>query len=136
MEQIDYNILFRWFVGLSMDDPVWDASVFAKNRERLMQVDVARRFMAALLNLPQVKGLLSSEHFSVDGTLIDAWASMKSFVPKDGSGEPPTADATASATSAVRSARTRPTRPPPIPMRSCSARVTANPAACASWATP
>ena len=90
MEQINYNILFRWFVGLSMDAPVWDASVFSKNRERLMQADVAQRFMGKLLNLPQVKGLLSSEHFSVDGTLIEAWASMKSFVPKDGSGEPPT----------------------------------------------
>ncbi len=90
MEQINYNILFRWFVGLSMDDRVWDASVFSKNRERLMQADVAKSFMNRLLNLPQVKELLSSEHFSVDGTLIDAWASMKSFVPKDGSGEPPT----------------------------------------------
>jgi len=89
MEQIDYNILFRWFVGLSMDDRVWDASSFSKNRERLMQADVARAFMSRLLNLPQVKGLLSSEHFSVDGTLIDAWASMKSFQPHDGSGEPP-----------------------------------------------
>jgi transposase len=89
MEQIDYNMLFRWFVGLSMDDKVWDASVYSKNRERLMQADVARAFMSRLLNLPQVKGLLSSEHFSVDGTLIAAWASMKSFQPKDGSGEPP-----------------------------------------------
>jgi transposase len=89
MEQINYNILFRWFVGLSMDDRVWDASTFSKNRERLMQADVARSFMSRLLSLPEVKGLLSSEHFSVDGTLIDAWASMKSFVPKDGSGEPP-----------------------------------------------
>jgi transposase len=89
MEQIDYNLLFRWFVGLSMDDQVWDASTFSKNRERLMQADVARAFMGKLLNLPEVRGLLSSEHFSVDGTLIDAWASMKSFVPKDGSGEPP-----------------------------------------------
>ena len=89
MEQINYNILFRWFVGLSMDDGVWDASTFSKNRERLMQADVAKSFMSRLLNLPDVKGLLSSEHFSVDGTLIDAWASMKSFVPKDGSGEPP-----------------------------------------------
>jgi len=91
MEQINYNILFRWFVGLSMDDVVWDASSFSKNRARLMQADVGRAFMGQLLNLPQVKGLLSSEHFSVDGTLIDAWASMKSFQPKDGSGEPPSA---------------------------------------------
>jgi len=91
MEQINYNILFRWFVGISLETPVWDASTFSKNRERLMQADVAKSFMSRLLNLPQVEGLLSSEHFSVDGTLIDAWASMKSFVPRDGSGEPPTA---------------------------------------------
>jgi len=91
MEQINYNMLYRWFIGLSADAAVWDASSFSKNRERLMEADVARRFMVTLLNLPQVKGLLSSEHFSVDGTLVDAWASMKSFVPKDGSGEPPAA---------------------------------------------
>jgi transposase len=89
MEQIDYNLLFRWFVGLSIDDLVWDASVFSKNRDRLLEADVAREFLATLLSLPKVKRLLSSEHFSVDGTLIEAWASMKSFRPKDGSGEPP-----------------------------------------------
>jgi transposase len=89
MEPINYNILFRWLVGLSMDDQVWDASTFCKNRERLMQADVAKSFMVKLLSLPDVKGPLSSEHFSVDGTLINARASMKSFVPKDGSGEPP-----------------------------------------------
>jgi len=89
MEQIDYNLLFRWFVGLSMDDGVWDASVFSKNRDRLIEADVAREFLATLTGLPKVKRLLSSDHFSVDGTLIDAWASMKSFRPKDGSGAPP-----------------------------------------------
>jgi transposase len=89
MEQIDYNLLFRWFVGLSIDDAVWDASVFSKNRDRLLEADVAREFLATLLALPRVKRLLSSEHFSVDGTLLEAWASMKSFRPKDGSGEPP-----------------------------------------------
>ena len=88
MEQLDYNLLFRWFVGLSMDDAVWDATVFCKNRDRLLDGDIAVKFFASVLNLPQVKGLLSSEHFSVDGTLIEAWASMKSFVPKDGE-EPP-----------------------------------------------
>jgi len=90
MEQLDYNLLFRWFVGLSMDDQVWDATVFCKNRDRLLNGDIAAKFFAGVLNLPQVKGLLSSEHFSVDGTLIEAWASMKSFVPKDG--EDPPAD--------------------------------------------
>jgi transposase len=88
MEQLDYNLLFRWFVGLSMDDLVWDATTFCKNRDRLLNGDIAAKFFAGVLNLPQVKGLLSSEHFSVDGTLIEAWASMKSFVPKDGSDPP------------------------------------------------
>lgn len=91
MEQLDYNLLFRWFVGLSADDPVWDATVFCKNRDRLLNGDIARKFMTSVLNLPQVRQLLSSEHFSVDGTLIEAWASMKSFVPKDGSDQPPSA---------------------------------------------
>jgi transposase len=84
MEQLDYNLLFRWFVGLSADDPVWDATVFCKNRDRLLEGDIAAKFFASVLNLPQVRSLLSSEHFSVDGTLIEAWASMKSFVPKEG----------------------------------------------------
>jgi transposase len=89
MEQLTYNMMFRWFVGLSMDAAVWDVTVFTKNRERLLRGDIARAFLAAILVDPQVKPLLSDEHFSVDGTLIDAWASMKSFQPKDGSGEPP-----------------------------------------------
>ena len=89
MEQLDYNLLFRWFVGLSADDSVWDATVFCKNRDRLLDGDIAAKFFTSVLNLPQVSKLLSSEHFSVDGTLIEAWASMKSFVPKDGDGKPP-----------------------------------------------
>ena len=88
MEQLDYNLLFRWFVGLAADDPVWDATVFCKNRDRLLDGDIARKFMTSLLNLPQIRRLLSSEHFSVDGTLIEAWASMKSFVPKDDRNSP------------------------------------------------
>jgi len=88
MEQLDYNLLFRWFVGLSMDDPVWDATVFCKNRDRLLDGDIAAKFFVTVLNLPQVLRLLSGEHFSVDGTLIEAWASMKSFVPKDGDDPP------------------------------------------------
>lgn len=84
MEQLDYNLLFRWFVGLATDDPVWDATVFCKNRDRLLGGDIAARFFASVLNLSQIRSLLSSEHFSVDGTLIEAWASMKSFVPKAG----------------------------------------------------
>src|SRR2546422_5133948 len=85
MEQLDYNLLFRWFVGLSPDDPVWDATTFTKNRDRLQRGDVFRKFMERLLNHPKVKPLLSDEHFSVDGTLIEAWPSHKSFQPKDGS---------------------------------------------------
>jgi transposase len=89
MEQLTYNMMFRWFVGLSMDAPVWDVTVFTKNRDRLLEGDIAAAFLQALLADPQVKPLLSDDHFSVDGTLIEAWASMKSFRPKDGSGEPP-----------------------------------------------
>lgn len=89
MQQITYNMLFRWFIGLSMDAPVWDVTVFTKNRDRLLAGDTAQAFFAALLADPRVKPLLSSEHFTVDGTLLEAWASMKSFRPKDGSGEPP-----------------------------------------------
>ena len=90
MEQLDYNLLFRWFVGLGVDDPVWDVTVFTKNRDRLLEGEIAAKFLGAVLAQPKVKALLSDEHFSVDGTLIQAWASMKSFRPKDGSGEPPT----------------------------------------------
>ena len=87
MEQLDYNLLYRWFVGLSPDDPVWDPTTFTKNRERLQNGEVFTKFMTRLLNHPQVKPLLSDEHFSVDGTLIEAWASQKSFRPRDGSGD-------------------------------------------------
>ena len=89
MEQLDYNLLFRWFVGLSLDDAIWDETVFTKNRERLIEGDIANKFMAAVLGQEAVRALLSDDHFSVDGTLIEAWASLKSFRPKDGSGEPP-----------------------------------------------
>lgn len=89
MERLDFDLLFRWFVGLGIDDPVWDHSVFSKNRDRLLATKIARDFLAALLAEPKVKRLLSHEHFSVDGTLLKAWASMKSFRPKDGSGDPP-----------------------------------------------
>jgi transposase len=83
MEQMDYNLLFRWFVGLGIDDPVWVPTVFTKNRDRLLTADMSRKVMAAILAHPSVKPLLSDEHFSVDGTLVKAWASMKSFQPKD-----------------------------------------------------
>src|SRR5579863_6917503 len=84
MEQMNYNLLFRWFVGLEMDEPVWNHAVFSKNRERLLNHEVAREFFARVLE--QAKPHLSDEHFSVDGTLIEAWASQKSFQKKDGGG--------------------------------------------------
>jgi len=83
MEQIDYNLLFRWFVGLSMDDEVWVPTVFTKNRDRLLQAEIVHKLFAEVLGQARRKGLTSSEHFSVDGTLIEAWASMKSFRRKD-----------------------------------------------------
>jgi len=85
MEQLNYNLLYRWFVGLSPDDPVWDPTTFTKNRERLQAGEVFEKFMTRLLNHAQVKPLLSDQHFSVDGTLIEAWASQRSFRPKNGS---------------------------------------------------
>ena len=88
MERLDTDLLFRWFVGLGIDDPAFDHSSFSKNRDRLLAGEIAAKFLAAVLARPRVKRLLSSDHFSVDGTLIEAWASMKSFRPKDG-GEPP-----------------------------------------------
>jgi len=89
MERLEYDLLFRWFVGLGIDDAVWDHSTFSKNRDRLLEGDIAAKFLAAVLAQPRVKKLLSSDHFSVDGTLIEAWASTKSFKPRDGSDEPP-----------------------------------------------
>ena len=83
MEQLDYNLLFRWFVGLSMDDKVWDHSVFSKNQERFLDSDLAAAFFARILKQAAAAGLLSDEHFTVDGTLIEVWASLKSFRPKD-----------------------------------------------------
>ncbi len=92
MERLEYDLLFRWFVGIGVDDPAWDHSVFSKNRDRLLAGDIAAKFLAAVLAHPRVKRLLSSDHFSVDGTLIEAWASMKSVKAKDGSGNPPPED--------------------------------------------
>lgn len=92
MEQLDYNILFRWFVGLSMDDRVWVATVFTKNRDRLLEGDIATAFLGEVVGLARQKGLLSDEHFTVDGTLIEAWASLKSFKKKDLPPKPPSDD--------------------------------------------
>src|ERR1700719_2068605 len=89
VERLEYDLLFRWFVGIGVDDAAWDHSVFSKNRERLLEGDIATKFLSAVLARPKVKKLLSTDHFSVDGTLIEAWAAMKSVKPKDGSGEDP-----------------------------------------------
>ena len=89
MEEIDYSMLFRWFVGMNLDEPVWDATVFTKNRNRLLEGDVAREFLSEVVKQAQAKGLTSDEHFTVDGTLIEAWASLKSFQPKGQKREPP-----------------------------------------------
>ncbi len=89
MERLDFDLLFRWFVGLGIDDPVWDHSTFSKNRDRLLAGDVAAEFLVSLLERPKVRRLLSSEHFSVDGSLIQAWASLKSFRPKEDDDAPP-----------------------------------------------
>jgi transposase len=92
MEQLEYNLLFRWFVGLNMDEPVWVATVFSKNRDRLLTGDIAEKFFAEVLALGRAGDLLSDEHFSVDGTLIEAWASQKSFQRKDQNPTPPPED--------------------------------------------
>ncbi|SEJ91518.1 Transposase domain [Sphingobium sp. AP50] len=84
MERLEFDLLFRWFVGLDVDEPVWDHSTFSKNRDRQLAGEIAAKFLTAILDHPRVRRLLSSDHFSVDGTLIEAWASMKSFRPHDG----------------------------------------------------
>ena len=114
VERLEFDMLFRWFVGLTIDEKVFDASTFSKNRDRLLTHEIAQGFLASLLGLPEVKRLLSAEHFSVDGTLLKAWASMKSFRPKNASAKARGAarasrrwGATARSTSARPSDRTR-----------------------------
>ena len=89
MEEIDYSVLFRWFVGMNLDEPVWDVTVFTKNRDRLLDGDVAREFLCEVVEQARAKNLTSDEHFTVDGTLIEAWASLKSFQRKDKKDQPP-----------------------------------------------
>jgi transposase len=92
MEQLEYNLLFRWFVGLNMDEPVWDVTVFTKNRERLLKADIAKKFFELVLQQAQALDLMSDEHFTVDGTLLEACAGLKSFKRVDGAAEPPPDD--------------------------------------------
>ena len=136
MERLEFDLLFRWFVGLSTDERAWDHSTFSKNRDRLLDGEVAAKFLAAVLNRPRVKRLLSTQHFSADGTLIEAWASLKSFKPKPGegggAGGPPEggtgpaaterAGATRRSTSRASGARTRRIARPPTPRRCSIAR--------------
>src|SRR5215212_8398447 len=89
MEELDYSVLFRWFVGLGMDDPVWDATTFTKNRDRLLAGDIAEAFFQEVVGAARAAGLLSDEHFTVDGTLLEAWASQKSFTRRDTPPTPP-----------------------------------------------
>ena len=111
MEQLDYNLMFRWFVGLGIDDAVWVPTVFSKNRDRLLDADVAAKFMAELLAHKEVRKLLSDEHFSVDGTLIEAWASMKSFQPKPETAPPDKTGGAPPPPPAPPTAETQPTTP-------------------------
>jgi transposase len=92
MEEIDYSLLFRWFVGLNMDEEVWDATTFTKNRDRLLEAEVAKEFLAQVVARARTQGLTSDEHFTVDGTLLEAWAGAKSFQRKDGKTPPPPDD--------------------------------------------
>ena len=92
MEEIDYSVLFRWFVGLNLDDEVWDATTFTKNRDRLLEADVAKEFLAQVVEQARARGLTSDEHFTVDGTLLEAWARLKSFQPKQEKPAPPPDD--------------------------------------------
>jgi transposase len=109
VEQLDYNLLFRWFVGLSTDEAVWDASTFSKNRERFTSAEVGLRLLTEVVRIAKRKGLTSDEHFSVDGTLIAAWASQKSVRRKDGNDDdnPDGVGRNLDATSTVRSGATR-----------------------------
>ena len=137
MEQLDYNLLFRWFVGLAMDAPIWDVTVFTKNRDRFLAGEVAAQFFQAVLGQPEVRALLSDEHFSVDGTLIEAWASMKSFKPKaEAGGEPPrrALGATPSATSMASDGATTRTSRPPIPTPGSTVGGAAKRPSSATWA--
>ena len=137
MERLEFDLLFRWFVGIGVDDAAWDHSTFSKNRDRLLEGDIAAKLLSAVLAQPRVKRLLSTDHFSVDGTLIEAWASMKSFRPKDWLGRDPPDDRTAGGTarriSTARSAPTRRTPRRPIRKRGSIARGRARRPSSASW---
>jgi transposase len=142
MERLEYDLLFRWFVGIGIDDAPWDHSVFSKNRDRLLEGDIAAKFLGAVLAQPRVKKLLSTDHFSVDGTLIEAWASIKSVKPKSpSSGEAAerrqrvAAGAMPKRTSMARNGRTKRMLRPQIPTPGSIARDKARRRSCALWGT-
>ena len=130
VEQMEYNLLFRWFVGLGMNDRVWDASSFTKNRERLLEGEVAQEFFAAVVAAAGKLRLLLDEHFTVDGTLIEAWASEKSYQPKPGPPPPPGKGVRATG---VRCCDRTRMSPGPIRTRGCIARVFAWVFECSIW---
>jgi transposase len=141
MERLEFDLLFRWFVGIGVDDPVWDHSIFSKNRDRLLDGEIAAKFLGAVLAQPRIKRLLSGEHFSVDGTLIEAWASMKSFKPKEppDAGSPPNdgkmaAGAMHRSTFGARSAPTKRIAARPTLTPGCTARGRGWRPSCAIWA--
>ena len=138
MERLEFDLLFRWFVGIGVDDAAWDHSVFSKNRERLLEGDIAAKLLSAVLAHPRVKRLLSTDHFSVDGTLIEAWASMKSFKPKVArTNRPGTGTVgTGRRIFTARSARTTATSRPPIQRRGFIAKGLAKRPSSASWGMP
>ena len=137
IEQLSYNLLFRWFTGLAIDDPVWDVTVFTKNRERLLDGAIAAKFFQAVLSQPQVEALLSDEHFTVDGTLIEAFATSRPSGPRPirALSRRPAAGAMPSATSTASGGATPRTPRPPIPRRGCCARGVARKRSSASGAT-
>ena len=135
MEQLDYNLLFRWFVGMNIDDVVWEVTVFTKNRERLLAGEVAKTLFAEVLAQARSRDLLSTEHFSVDGTLIEAWASHKSFTNArmEVTNSLPMTPVIPRLTSTASSAATTPTNQLPIPRRDWPARARAKRPSSATW---
>lgn len=131
MEEMDYNLLFRWFVGLNADDEVWDATTFTKNRDRLLEADVAKEFLVQVIERARARGLTSDEHFTVDGTLLQAWAGAKSFQAKDKKPGPrQTIPAIPRWTFTARSGRMKPTSPRPIRTHGWRARAQAKNRSC------
>ena len=138
MEQLDYNLLFRWFVGLSMDDRIWDPTVFTKNRDRLLRGQIAVLFFEQVLAEARERGLTSDEHFTVDGTLVEAWASLKSFKRKDGSDGKTPPDDPGNPDRELPRGEAQQRHPPLDDGSGCAARdarAAARKPSCTSWAT-